>query len=174
MSQQSFDELIEQLPRELTPKKDLWPEIAHQLEQAPSHHAMSTSAWKQFAIACGLLLLGGFGYRLWLPQQENPNDAQMLAMMAQLRQQHEQQVTFIEQHSHFNQWQHASLTAPLSRGVDELRAASAQIYLALQKDPKDQQLWQLWIWSQQREIDLLTQGQQLPERIYAEKKGTRI
>lgn len=174
MSKPSLDEMIEQLPKELSPQHDLWPAIARRLDTAPVRHRGWHSSWKQFAVACSLLLLGGFGYRLWFSEPQAVSDPQMLAMMAQLRQQHEQQVNFIEKNSHFNQWQHASLTAPLSRGVDELRTASDQIYQALQKDPKDQQLWQLWIWAQQREIELLTQGQQLPEKMYAEKKGTRI
>lgn len=174
MSKPSLDEMIEQLPKELTPQRDLWPTIARRIEQAQPQRSSWQGSWKQFAVACSLLLLGGFGYRLWFAEPQAVNDPQMLAMMAQLRQQHEQQVNLIEKNSHFNQWQHASLTEPLSRGVDELRTASEQIYQALQKDPKDQQLWQLWLWAQQREIELLTQGQQLPEKIYADKKGTRI
>ena len=46
--------------------------------------------------------------------------------------------------------------------VYELRRAATQIYQALQANPTDKQLWQLWLWVQQRELDLLQQGQNYP------------
>ncbi|MFQ6370910.1 hypothetical protein [Shewanella sp. YIC-542] len=174
MNKTSLDEMLRQLPEELTPQRDLWPGIARRLDASEKTQPQGIAHWKQFAIACSLLLLGGVGHHLWLQSSPAETPSQMLGMMAQLQAQHQQQVQFLEQHGHYQQWQHIGLTAPISQGVDELRSASEQIYQALQKAPQDTQLWQLWLWTQQREIELLTQGQQLPETVYAKQQGTHI
>ncbi len=89
----------------------------------------------------------------------------MLAMLEQLQYQHQQQVKQLEASVNFGEQQKVSMTTPLSRGIDELREAATQIFQALKQDPTDQQLWQLWLWVQQREIELLTWGEQLPTQL---------
>ncbi|WP_447078959.1 hypothetical protein [Shewanella algae] len=163
--QPTLEQLIEQLPREKTPERDLWPEIAARLEQSqPPKAAKSTNGWRNLAIACSLLLVSLLGYQ-GLQQTQSRVDPQMLAMLEQLQYQHQQQVKQLEASVNFGQWQKVSMTTPLSRGIDELREAATQIFQALKQDPTDQQLWQLWLWVQQREIELLTRGEQLPTQL---------
>ncbi|MGL5410652.1 MAG: anti-sigma factor, partial [Shewanella sp.] len=59
-------------------------------------------------------------------------------------------------------WQIRSVSTGLEQGLSELRLASTQVFQALQTDPTNKQLWQLWLWVQQRELDLLQQAQKLP------------
>ncbi|WP_417764098.1 hypothetical protein [Shewanella chilikensis] len=163
--QPTLEQLIEQLPREKTPERDLWPEIAARLEQSqPPKAAKSSNGWRNQAIACSLLLVFLLGYQ-GLQQPQSRVDPQMLAMLEQLQYQHQQQVKQLEASVNFGQWQKVSMTTPLSRGIDELREAATQIFQALKQDPTDQQLWQLWLWVQQREIELLTRGEQLPTQL---------
>lgn len=170
-----LDDLLEQLPREIAPARDLWPEIAANMQQPRRQKHQPVSRWlKQTAMACGFILLGAVSYRLWLAPATTHEKAPLLAMLAQLQQQHQQQITQLEQSTEFAQWQHTGMTAPLSQGVEQLQQAANKIYQALQRDPQNQQLWQLWLWSQQRQIELLTQGQQLPANAQPSTQGIRI
>ncbi|KFZ37351.1 hypothetical protein HR45_10020 [Shewanella mangrovi] len=172
MSKPTLDELIEQTPTELSPERDLWPDIATKLEQSAASKPALNVSWRGLSIACSLLLAALLGYQF--SQHRVDNDPQMLAMLATLKQQHQQQIALLEQSGHFGQWQKASLTAPLSQGVSQLQEASDKIYHALEQNPRDQQLWQLWLWTQQRQIELLTQGQQLPTQMNSVQQGLQI
>lgn len=75
---------------------------------------------------------------------------------------HQAQVQAFEPISTPKVWQIRSVSTGLEQGLSELRQASTQVFQALQTDPTNKQLWQLWLWVQQRELDLLQQAQKLP------------
>ncbi|MCH1921555.1 hypothetical protein L9G15_19205 [Shewanella sp. A3A] len=167
MSKPSLEQLLEHAPKAIAPERDLWPQIEQRLTAASKPRPM-----RQMLAASVLVVVGALSYALWQPQQR-PNP-ELLAMLAELQQQHQQQMAQLEQKSQWVQWQPASLTTPINQGVSELQQASDKIYHALQQDPQNQQLWQLWLWSQKRQIELLTQGQQLPVPANNPTQGIRI
>ena len=170
-----LDDLLAQAPTEIAPERDLWPQIAAKLQTPAEPTPRAAHGWlKQTAIACGFILFGAMSYDLWQSSHSNSDNQQLLAMLTQLQHQHQQQISQLEQATQFAHWQHASMTAPFSQGVEQLQQAANKIYQALQQDPQNQQLWQLWLWSQQRQIELLTQGQQLPASAQPSTQGIRI
>lgn len=167
MSKPSLEQLLEQAPNAMAPERDLWPQIQQRL--SPQRKVLPL---RQMLAASVLVIVGALSYALWQPQQTlNP---ELLTMLAELQQQHQQQLAQLEQKSQWAHWQPASLTTPINQGVNELQQASNKIYQALQQDPQNQQLWQLWLWSQKRQIELLTQGQQLPVTAHESTQGIRI
>ncbi|WP_298442363.1 hypothetical protein [uncultured Ferrimonas sp.] len=132
-------ELLEQTPREIAPAKPLWPHVARQLKQ--QHHP------QQWALAASLLLgilLGGIGgYRL--------NDQPMLqpellnGVLQVIASQHQQRLAQLPSSN------------PLVPAADlqTLRSGTAELQQALQQQPNNQALLELWLWTQQRELELL-------------------
>lgn len=152
--------LIEQTPKEMSPEHDLWNGIEKQLDKAEFH---KTKHWRTTAAASLVLLVGVLVMNIWQPPQQvhNENNA-VLITLAEIKQQHERLISQMQSDVHQVNWQASELSLPVEKGIEQLRKAAEQIYLALQKTPNDKELWQLWLWTQQREIELLQQGQQLP------------
>ncbi|ABV88488.1 hypothetical protein [Shewanella pealeana] len=161
-------QLINQAPKAIVPQKDLWHDIERQLdkpefEQAKPGH-QKNSQWIRLAIASMILLVGLVGLNIWQHKGEFSTLAapsSLLATLAEIKQQHQLQVNQLSQ-QHLTDWQTTELGLPLEKGIEQLRKAAEQIYQALQQTPNDKELWQLWLWTQQREIELLQQGQTLP------------
>jgi len=134
-----LQQLIDDAPKTLTPERDLWQGIEKRMDKPLASQPASRQAPRlqgaQWAIA---------------------------AMLSQIAQTHQAQVTSLAQTPTVVAWQTSRFSAPLEQGLAELRRAGEQIYQALQANPTDKQLWQLWLWVQQRELDLLQQGQKLP------------
>ncbi|MCG9730586.1 hypothetical protein L1D44_12140 [Shewanella sp. Isolate13] len=159
-------QLINQAPQELAPQKELWGGIERQLDKAeldPPHQ--QTSVFRRLAVASIVLLVGLLGMNIWQHNGEFSTLAKpspLLATLTEIKQQHQRQVELLSQQQHLTNWQASELGLPLDKGIEQLRKAAEQIYQALQQTPNDKELWQLWLWTQQREIELLQQGQTLP------------
>lgn len=130
---------------------------------------------KRWAIAATVVLAIFVGFFKFTPEKallnafwqtqpranQQQDDQQALhTLLAQIAQTHQAQVTTLESPTALV-WQTSRFSAPLTQGLAELRLASQQIFQALQSNPTDKQLWQLWLWVQQRELDLLQQNQKL-------------
>ncbi|WP_299808359.1 hypothetical protein [uncultured Shewanella sp.] len=160
-------QLINQAPKEIQPQKDLWSDIEKQLDKPefkqtkPEHQ--KSSQWIRLAVASLVLLTGLVGMNLW---QQNAasiaTDSPLLATLSEIKQQHQLQVQQLSHQQHLTNWQTSELGLPLEKGIEQLRKAAEQIYQALQQTPNDKELWQLWLWTQHKEIELLQQGQKLP------------
>ncbi|ABI40246.1 conserved hypothetical protein [Shewanella sp. MR-4] len=170
-----LQQLIDDAPKALTPERDLWQGIEKRMDKPlPSQTANNSKRYSSahWAIAATVVLAVFFGFytqapvKTSLPEQianQPADDEQALhTLLTQIAQTHQAQVTNLEQTSTVVAWQASRFSAPLEQGLAELRRAGEQIYQALQANPTDKQLWQLWLWVQQRELDLLQQGQKLP------------
>uniref|UniRef100_Q0HYL5 Uncharacterized protein n=1 Tax=Shewanella sp. (strain MR-7) TaxID=60481 RepID=Q0HYL5_SHESR len=170
-----LQQLIDDAPKALTPERDLWQGIEKRMDKPlPSQTANNSKRYSNahWAIAATVVLAVFFGFytqapvKTSLPEQianQPVDDEQALhTLLSQIAQTHQAQVTSLEQTPMVVAWQTSRFGAPLEQGLAELRRAGEQIYQVLQANPTDKQLWQLWLWVQQRELDLLQQGQKLP------------
>lgn len=190
-----LQQLINTMPQELTPTRDLWQDIEKRLDKPLSEVQLTQASerkthYAQWAMAASVLLVALIGYQQ-LPlfgilgsngnnadlspelakvtqaeprdAKSNPADSATLAqLLTQIAASHQAQVDALENAPHAQAWQASYIGAPLEQGLTELRLAATQIFQALQANPTDQQLWQLWLWVQRRELELLQQGQKLP------------
>lgn len=163
-SQDKLQQLIAQTPKTLMPKRELWTDIEKQLDK-PEYS--QPNPWRRLAVASVVILCALVGTTLWNNNAISPiytaqnEPSPLLSTLADIKREHEQQVTLLAQSQKVN-WQASELGLPLNKGIDQLRKAAEKIYQTLKKTPNDKELWQLWLWTQQREIELLQQGQNLP------------
>ncbi|MCE9680580.1 hypothetical protein LZP69_15605 [Shewanella sp. AS1] len=153
-----LDALLAGSSKTMEPARDLWPQIEARLD-VPA--AKKTAHWRSVAIA-SLLLLGVFVGKSYLSTPQIESTSPLLMTMASIQAQHQQQVAQLQTQARQVNWQTSALGAPLEQGIEQLRAAAKEIYRTLQLNPTDKQLWQLWLWTQEREIELIKQGQRLP------------
>ncbi|ACJ30538.1 Conserved hypothetical protein [Shewanella piezotolerans WP3] len=163
-SQDKLQQLIANTPKTLTPERELWTDIEKQLDK-PEYN--QPNHWRRVAVASVVLLCTIVGTFIWnntaiRPSYTAQTEASPLQItLAEIKLEHEQQVELLEQNQKVN-WQSSELGLPLNKGIEQLRKAAEKIYQTLKKTPNDKELWQLWLWTQQREIELLQQGQNLP------------
>ncbi|QQX81391.1 hypothetical protein JK628_05870 [Shewanella sp. KX20019] len=163
-SQDKLQQLITKAPKSLAPERELWSDIEKQLDK-PEY--TQSSHWRRIAVASVILLGGILGSLMWNNSAITPTytaqaaNSPLLMTLTSIKQEHEQQVALLQQ-SHKVNWQATELGLPLKKGIEQLRKAAEKIYQTLTKTPHDKELWQLWLWTQQREIELLQQGQKLP------------
>lgn len=157
--------MVSDLPSELSPREDLWGKIEGRLN-APlieTDQKWQHKQWPLLAIASVMVLAVLIGSRLWSPTLSAPEaNITLLNTLAKIQLEHEKQLTQLEQVNRLINWQSSPYSSPVETGIEQLRQAAKQIYQALRQNPRDKQLWQLWLWTQHREIELLKQGQKLP------------
>ena len=162
-----LSQLINQAPKELTPQTELWSDIERQLDkpefqQNPANQKQ-VQQWKRLAIASIMLFTGILGMNVWQQSSlPSPSDSSLQLTLAEIKMQHQLQVQQLSQQPLRVNWQGTELGVPLDKAIEQLRKAAEQIYQTLQKSPNDKELWQLWLWTQEKEIELLQQGQTLP------------
>jgi len=160
-----LEDLIANLPKELTPENDLWDMIDKRLD-APIRHTTkrpSHKLWRNAAVACLLLITAFIGQKFFNPFLPLPEvDSALINTLAEIQVQHEIQIAQLKQTSELVNWQSSPYSSPVETGIAQLKEAAKQIYQSLKRNPTDRQLWQLWLWTQHREIELLRQGQKLP------------
>ncbi|MCS6229908.1 anti-sigma factor [Shewanella baltica] len=177
---QQLEQLINSAPKEMSPTHDLWQGIEKRMDKPLVSQTRQSQNGRQWAIAASFIMLVALGYSQLpyfnqlttqqtelaqnsaMPEQQG--DAALQLLLTQIAASHQAQVDNLEQTTNALAWQTSSFSAPVEQGLAELRRAATQIYQALQANPTDKQLWQLWLWVQQRELDLLQQGQKLPIR----------
>ncbi|MGE6433385.1 anti-sigma factor [Shewanella baltica] len=178
--EQQLEQLINSAPKEMSPTHDLWQGIEKRMDKPLVSQTRQSQNGRQWAIAASFIMLVVLGYSQLpyfnqlttqqtelaqnsaMPEQQG--DAALQLLLTQIAASHQAQVDNLEQTTNALAWQTSSFSAPVEQGLAELRRAANQIYQALQANPTDKQLWQLWLWVQQRELDLLQQGQKLPIR----------
>lgn len=184
----TLQQLIANAPKELAPEQDLWQGIEKRMDKplqftfAPAQARPKQGA--QWAIAATVLLAMFFGFNHLNPEkallsgpeqiasQQTGDEHALQTLLSQIAQTHQTQVANLTQTPATVVWQTSRFSAPLAQGLVELRQAGEQIFQALQANPTDKQLWQLWLWVQQRELDLLQQSQKLS--IQNSTQGNRI
>ncbi|MFT5235584.1 MAG: hypothetical protein ACI8SK_001035 [Shewanella sp.] len=155
-----LDNMISNLPKTLTPESDLWGSIERQLdapETKPKNH------WRTLAVASVIALCLLLGQQVLYPDHVNPDTNQvLLASIEDIQIQHANQVAELQLLAQKTNWQSSPFSSPAETGIKQLREAATLIYQSLKLNPTDQQLWQLWLWTHSREIELLSQAQALP------------
>ncbi|WP_413471873.1 anti-sigma factor [Shewanella baltica] len=178
--EQQLEQLINSAPNAMPPTHDLWQGIEKRMDKPLVSQTRQSQNGRPWVIAASFIILVALGYTQLLyfnqltTQQtelaqnsampEQQGDAALQLLLTQIAASHQAQVDNLEQTTNALAWQTSSFSAPVEQGLAELRRAATQIYQALQANPTDKQLWQLWLWVQQRELDLLQQGQKLPIR----------
>ncbi|QSX36351.1 hypothetical protein [Shewanella sedimentimangrovi] len=149
-----LDTLLEKLPRELAPERDLWPGISARLDKPQPHKGHS----KGFLAAAATVLLALVLYGQWSGERRDEEQVALQTLIEGIALRHQQDVAAMQT----GLWQTVGWQQALNDGLDELRRAAEEIRQALKQHPTDKQLWQLWLWTQRREIELLKQSQRLP------------
>ncbi|MEI8613326.1 anti-sigma factor [Shewanella baltica] len=178
--EQQLEQLLNSAPNAMPPTHDLWQGIEKRMDKPLVSQTRQSQSGRQWAIAASFIMLVALGYSQLpyfnqlttqqtelaqnsaMPEQQG--DAALQLLLTQIAASHQAQVDNLEQTTNALAWQTSSFSAPVEQGLTELRRAATQIFQALQANPTDKQLWQLWLWVQQRELDLLQQGQKLPIR----------
>ena len=164
-SENKLASMLANLPREISPPEDLWNKIEGRLN-APlmeTDQKWLHKQWPFLAIAGVMILAVLIGTRLSAPTLTAPEaNITLLNTLASIQLEHEKQFAQLEQVNRLVNWQNSPYSSPVETGIEQLRQAAKQIYQSLRQNPRDQQLWQLWLWTQHRQIELLKQGQKLP------------
>ncbi|MBY6188136.1 hypothetical protein KUV89_16070 [Marinobacter hydrocarbonoclasticus] len=162
MSHDPIDPLRQNLPEELTPGRDLWPAIERQLDRPA---VPQRAPWLRVASVLLPLLFGallGLGGGYWAGANPNQNQATMLAMIDVMARQHDAQIARAQsRYLTVSDRPQAS-----SEGEQTLKQASKELLQALRQDPFNPALLELWLWVQQKELDLIQSQQQQQRRLH--------
>ncbi|WP_417347398.1 hypothetical protein [Ferrimonas sp.] len=164
MSRQ-LDSMLQELDTEVAPSRDLWPAIEKGLDRSPLPAAPRRS-WFPWAMAASLLVttLGGFlGGRLSSPDPQAP----LLGALAQIQQQHEAQRQRLVTRQTPALVQAGTTPGELAstEALASIRSAEQELFDALKQQPDNPELLQLWLWVQQRELDLMQKQQLRHQRL---------
>ncbi|MGX9460340.1 hypothetical protein ACWXWU_03745 [Shewanella sp. A14] len=181
-----LDSLLDTLPSEMVPQKDLWVTIKPQLTSQPIN--ATPSKWPVWAIAASLVVCStlslSFFYAnnpLLVQTTDIPleTDQNLTQLIDQIDHTHQIQLSGFSRNQYTVSWQsnthnNKQIQNDISTALTELDNASAQVKAALKQQPTNQQLWQLWRWIMQRQITLLQQGQRIPSIQIGPSQGNTL
>ncbi|MGI2259308.1 hypothetical protein [Shewanella sp. GXUN23E] len=149
-----LDDLIASAPREITPKRDLWPGIRAQLAPVTT----TGFGWKT-PVAASLLIAGLLlGWQLSRPQVMTADPA-LLALVESTRETHQQQMAQIQLQVRPVSWHVSQEQQAIELAMTQLIQAEQQVYQALEQSPQNTALWDMWLWLHQQQIKLLLDNQ---------------
>ncbi|GAA6204641.1 hypothetical protein [Thalassotalea sp. SU-HH00458] len=156
ISEATLDEQVEQLPKEMSPKRDLWQGIEKAIAVSPrlpnETYPQKTKrvhlAWAASVVAAVLLTWFSFS-----PQMTTSHENLDLASVMQKN--FEQQKTLML--TSFGQPELTQLSPEMQQQLLELSSARAAISKALENDPNNSELLNLLRWTQKQELELLNQ-----------------
>jgi hypothetical protein len=129
----SLQELIDTLPREVSPERDLWPGIDHAIN-LPARPGMS---YRPYALAASVLLVLGlslfYGVRQPIPTVADPAIDEYISSLQNEHERSKQAilVEFQQQQAMYPQWEDQ---------LHELEEAENVVYDALRRDPDNREL----------------------------------
>ena len=153
--EKTLQEQISQLPKEMTPERELWSgiekAIQHKNQQnasVKSHRPSIPMAWAASVIAAVLLTWG-----VITPQQ--PQLQAPISLVLAMQQDFEQQKqTMLVS---FGQPKISALPVDMQKQLAELLSARQAIEKALVDDPNSRDLLNILRWTQKQELDLIKQ-----------------
>ncbi len=152
ISDQSLEQQIAQLPKEMEPKRDLWRGIEKAIAMTPQQPTKKTQllpvAW-----AASILVAVVVSWLSFTPQQLTTPVT--LTIAATLQQEFEQQKQLML--TSFGSPKLSELPQEMQQQLTELSSARNTISKALASDPENKELLNLLRWTQQQEIQLLKQ-----------------
>lgn len=155
---------LDQLPKELTPSRDLWGGIEKAIADKPqlAEHKVNNSkvytpaAWAASVVAA--VLLTWYGVNL-----QQPNQIQEFTIAGQMHQGFEQQKQMML--TSFGSPSVSELAPEMQEQLNQLKKARLSIEKALNEDENNVDLIELLRWTQQQELKLL-------ERLFSPKWQT--
>lgn len=150
---------LRELPEELSPTHDLWPDIAKSLDRKPA-------LWTQTAIAASIIFSvasAGFTWYLW--QQRNADRAAFAAAektINSIQTPYESaRVSYQQQLPQLLQNLDPETAGKVQRNLELIHKASADIAGALHKDPNDPVMRELLLKTYEQELSLYQQLQKI-------------
>ncbi|GLS82908.1 hypothetical protein [Paraferrimonas haliotis] len=159
-SKAALQNAINDMPNQLQPQTDLWPAIERQLVTGAvqPEPQRSNTAWRNIAIAASLALVSVLSF-VGGQHMSKPDNSQSLALLHLLEQQHQQQLAMQTRVGFSAKLTASDNATALSQGINEVRQGAKTVLAQLQQDPNNLELLQLWLWLQQRELELVNQAQ---------------
>jgi len=148
---------LQALPRELAPTRDLWPEIAQQLDQVRSNQ-QPRQRWLPMAVAASVLVSALSAVFTWQLYQQR--ESEVVLANAQLLLQQLESPYQLARTSYAEQWPNlrANLdpetAATVERNLVIIRTAQEQLAKALKKQPDDPALQQLLRQTLAKEVEV--------------------
>ena len=154
ISNKALDSHINELPKEMSPERDLWQgiekAIAHQDRQTNAVKAKAPIAWAASLVAAVLLTWYGAGIDLSKGTDSNAESFNVVALMQDnFRQQRALVLTS------FGQPSTEELSPAMQEQLKQLESARISIEKALLEDDSNTDLLNLLRWTQQQELELL-------------------
>lgn len=157
-AEQSLEEQVAKLPKEMSPKRDLWVGIEKAIavsEQLPADNTKRMNkpqlipmAWAASVVAAVLLTWFSFS-----PQINNtPNNINLASVMKKDFEQQKQLML-----TSFGQPELQQLSKEMQQQLEELSSARGAIDKALENDPNNSELLNLLRWTQKQELELIQQ-----------------
>ncbi|WP_448567249.1 hypothetical protein [Thalassotalea ganghwensis] len=153
ISEQALDQQVQQLDKEMSPSRDLWPGIEkalarqqHQRDTTNKATSFPGVAWAASVVAAVLLT--------WGVINSNPvGDNQSPTLAVKMEQDFEKTKQLLL--TSYGQEVNTPLTPELEKQFEELAKARAALAKSLEKDPNNSDLLNLLRWTQQQELSLL-------------------
>ena len=150
ISDKALQQQIEQLPKELSPERDLWAgiekAIEHQSQTEQANKHRMPIAWAASIVVA--VLLTWFGHQHYMPVPE-------ITVASQMNQAFEQQKQLML--TSFGQPNLNQLPAEMQEQLNQLEKARKSIEKALIDDQHNSDLIELLDWTQQQELKLIEQ-----------------
>ncbi|RLV60202.1 hypothetical protein D5018_08015 [Parashewanella curva] len=165
LTDKQLDDLINGLPEEMSVSPNVWQKVQGEISHQPKPNS---SKWVPMTLVASLLLTAVLSWKLFdhqslLSVPEHNTNTAMLALIDNVEQNHQQQVSQLQQTIKRVAWQQVPEFSPFKKGLKELRQAMQEVINQLKLQPQDKQLWDLWLWMQQQELNLLGQEQRVQQ-----------
>ncbi|MEW6989092.1 hypothetical protein AADZ91_00270 [Colwelliaceae bacterium 6441] len=154
ISEQVLEEQVAQLPKEMTPKRDLWQGIEKAIAITPQEQSVGHKkkhlpmAWAASIVAA--VLLSWFSFS---PQTTtSPQGVDLASMMKQDFEQEKKLML-----TRFAQPELQALPSEMQKQLEELSTARKAIDKALANDPNNSELLNLLRWTQKQELEFIKQ-----------------
>ena len=145
--------LVNELPKELTPKRDLWPGIEQAIAEQPQvQQASNDNHWHNWARTAAAFIPAAFVLVFWLQQSPmNTEDAPYNAITASFELQKRQMLRHVSQDAQYvTNWE---------MSLADLEKAEQSLLDALQSQPEDPALLKMLTHVYQQQLALIQKAQ---------------
>ena len=157
-SEQSLEEQVAKLPKEMSPKRDLWagiekaiavtPQLPADQKQITKQTQLVPMAWAASVVAAVLLTWFSFSPQI----NTTPSNVNLASVMKKDFEQQKQLML-----TSFGQPELQQLSKEMQQQLEELSSARGAIDKALENDPNNSELLNLLRWTQKQELELIQQ-----------------
>ncbi len=169
-----LDALITDLPKEYRVRPELWQQLETRLDVVTSDDATRRKSFAQYALVASIailmlsstIFLSTTSFFTGETHAHITMNEPMALLINKLNKQHQNQVDSILQ-STVKTVSTSTTNNEFKTGIAKLKAAQISIIQELKKSPNNKSLWDLWLWTQAQELDLLKQHSKIQrmERI---------